>query len=296
MHPSKHTTIPHMVAEHGASHFVDVLVPLVMEEIVEEINAVPWEQISERIRKRIADVHVSQIVEQVTEVPKTSNRDRTLQCTAEQIFDVPGPEMVKQLVEVPETVSQERIQQRTVEQIVDVPVPQVVEELMEVSHVFPQDRVHQRFVEQIIEAPAISLAEQIVEVPVIQMQGETQQGANTHVQHVVDTVEVEKPKITELTVQRKKPIIQEKMNQVSDKPIVGMQRVHSAVLAKVDDMPVVVQRQVSTVQKCRQWRFHCCSSPTRSVTFMSCGRDKSPLWSRLFRRPQTSHSRSVLTR
>ena len=70
---------------------------------------------------------------------------------------------------------------------------------------FPQDRVHQRFVEQIIEAPAISLAEQIVEVPVIQMQGKTQQGANTHVQHVVDTVEVEKPKITELTVQRKKP-------------------------------------------------------------------------------------------
>ena len=84
-----------MVAEHGASHFVNVLVPLIMEEIVKAVKAVPLERISERICERIADVHVSQIVEQVTEVPKTSNRDRTLQCTAEQIFDVPGPEMVK---------------------------------------------------------------------------------------------------------------------------------------------------------------------------------------------------------
>ena len=130
------------------------------------------------------------------------------------------------------------------EQIVDVPVPQVVEELMEVSHVFLQDRVHQRLVEQIIEAPAISLAEQIVEVPVIQMQGETQQGANTHVQHVVDTVEVEKPKITELTVQRKRPIIQEKINQVTKH--IKIPQVQ--FFTKVDDMPVVVQRQVSTAQ------------------------------------------------
>ena len=123
-----------MVAEPGASQIVDVLVPLIMEEIVKIVKTVLQEQISERIcetdRRRL---HVSQIVEQVTEVPKTSNCDRTLQCTAEQIFDVPGPEMVKQLVEVPKTVSQDRIQQRTVEQIVDAPVPQVVEELAESS-------------------------------------------------------------------------------------------------------------------------------------------------------------------
>ena len=232
-----------------ARRIADVLVPPIMEEIVKVVKTVLQEQISERIRKQIDDVYMTQVVEQVTEVPKTSNRDRTLQCTAEQIFDVPVPEMVKQLLEVPETVSQDRIKQRTVEQIVDVPVPQVVEELMEVSHVFPQDRVHQRFVEQIIEAPAISLAEQIVEVPVIQMQGETQQGANTHVQHVVDTVEVEKPKITELTVQRKKPIIQEKINQVTKH--IKIPQVQ--FLTKVDDMFVDVQRQISpmvqTVQK-----------------------------------------------
>ena len=74
---------------------------------------------------------------------------------------------------------------------------------MEVFKVFPQDRIQQRLVEQTIETPALSLADQIVEVPVIQTQGKTQQVVNTHVQDVVDTVEVEKH------------IIQEKINQVT---------------------------------------------------------------------------------
>ena len=37
----------------------------------------------------------------------------------------------------------------------------------------------------------------------------------THVQHVVNTVEVEEPKLIKETVQRKKPIVQEKINQVT---------------------------------------------------------------------------------
>ena len=300
-----------MVAERGrprlAEHIADVLVPLITEEIVEVLKTVFQEQISERICK--------QIVDQVTEVPKTSNRDRTLQCTAEQIFDVPGPEMATQLVEVLENISQDRIQQRTVEQIVDFPVPQAVQELaevskifsqdriqqrtaeqtipaisldekiievpMEVSHVFPQERVHQRFVEQIIEAPAISLDEQIIETPVIQTHERTQHLVNTHVQHVVNTVEVEEPKLIKETGQRKKPIVQEKINQVTkhiDVPqvqfldkagdmLVGMQRhvpmtqtVRKTVEVpplqftdKVSDIPVVAQRQipivVQTIQK-----------------------------------------------
>ena len=77
-------------------------------------------------------------------------------------------------MEVPKTVSQDRIQQRTVE-IVDAPVPQVVEETGG-------------------ELKGHSLAEMIVEVLVIQTQGRTQQGVNTHVQHVVNVVEVERPK------------------------------------------------------------------------------------------------------
>ena len=159
------------------------------------------EQISERICEQIADVHVPQVVEQIIEVPKM----------AEQILDVLVPDMVEQLVKLPNTVSQDRIRQRTVEQIVDTSDPQVVEKLVVVFRVFSQDRIQQRTVEQTI--PATSLAEMIVEVPVIQTQGRTQQGVNTHVQHVVNTVEVERPKIIKQTGQ--KTIIQEKINQVT---------------------------------------------------------------------------------
>ena len=139
------------------------------------------------------DAHVSQVVKQVTEVPKTPSPDRTVQCTVEQILDVLVPEMVKQLVEVPKTVSQDTIQQRNVEQIVDVPVPQVVEELEEVFKVSPQDRIEHHSFQQTIETRASSLTEKIVEMPVTQTQEKTRQVANTHVQHDVDTVEVEIP-------------------------------------------------------------------------------------------------------
>ena len=132
--------------------------------------------------------------------------------------------------------------QQIAEQIVDLPVPHV-EELMEVSKDFAQDRVQRRFAEQTIENPAILLAVKIVEAPVIrtheETHEETQQLVNTHVQHVVNTVEVEEPKLIKETVQRKKPIVQEKINQVTkhiDVPQVQF-------LDKADDMPVVVQRQ-----------------------------------------------------
>ena len=248
-----------MVAEPGGprergrsritEHIVDVLVPLIMEEIAKVVKTVLQEQISERICK--------QIVEQAAELPKTSSRDRTLQRAAEQILDVPLPEMVTQLVEVPETVSPDRIQQRTVEQIVDAPVPQVVEELAEISKVFSLDRVQQRSVEQDIETTAVSLVEKIVEMPVTQ---KTQQVANTHVQHVVNAVEAEMPRIIKETVQRKRPVVNEKINQMTKHHEVPQVQVVAETaeipqvqfLNKVDEMPVGVQRQISmipTVQK-----------------------------------------------
>ena len=119
----------------------------------------------------------------------------------EQTLDVTMPEMVKQLVEVPKIISQDRIQQRTVKQIVGIPVPQVVEEVVEVCKVSSQDRVQQRFGRQIIETPSISLAEKIVEMPVTQTREETQQVANTHVQHIINTVRVEILKIIKKTVE-----------------------------------------------------------------------------------------------
>ena len=72
----------------------------------------------------------------------------------------------------------------------------------------------------------------IVEVPVIQTQGRTQQGVNTHVQHVVNTVEVEKH------------IIQEKINQETKRiNIPPLQFMDNAV-----DTLVVAKRQVEDSQ------------------------------------------------
>ena len=59
-----------MVAEPGASQIVDVLVPLIMEEIVKAVNAVPRERIAQRICEQIVDVGGSQVAEQDTEVPR----------------------------------------------------------------------------------------------------------------------------------------------------------------------------------------------------------------------------------
>ena len=153
--------------------------------------------------------------------------------------------MAKQSVEVPETVSQDKIQQRTVEQIVDVPVQQFVEEQAVAFKVFSQNRGQQGFRGQTAETPDISLAEKTVEMPDTRTQ-DKKQLVNTHVQDVVDTVEVEKPKITKLTVQRKKPIIQEKMNQVT-KPIEFPQVRHVLMAQTVQKMVEVPPLQFTVV-------------------------------------------------
>ena len=211
--------------------------------VAERDMLLPQERIPERTCEQVVDVHVRQVVEQGLEVPEISSQDREVHGTVEQILDVPVPEKVEQLVEVPETVSRDGVQQRTVEQIVDAPVMQAVEELAEVSKVFSQDRIHQRIVEQTI--PGIPLAEKTVELPVIQTEEKTRQGVNTHAQYVVDTVEVERPKIIDETVQ--KPIIQEKINPMTKHVEVPL----SQFTSKAMDITVVAQRQISTetVQK-----------------------------------------------
>ena len=100
-----------------------------------------------------------------------------------------------------------------------------MEELAEVFRVFSLDRVQQRSVEQDIETPAISLVEKIVEIPVTR---KTQQGVNTHVQHVVNAVELEKH------------VVQEKINQKTKR--IEIQPLQ--FMDKTIDIPVVAQRQV----------------------------------------------------
>ena len=173
----------------------------------------------------IADVHVPQVVKRTIEVPKM----------AEQILDVPVPEMVEQ--KLPESVSDDRIQQRTAEHIAVIPVPQDVKELVEVSEVFPQDRSQQCFLEQINETPDVSLAEKVFERPVTQ----TQQVVNTSVQHVFNTVEVEKH--NQVTRHVEIPLLQIVKKTVEVPEVPPLQ-----FTDKVIDKPVVAQRQISTVQ------------------------------------------------
>ena len=138
----------------------------------------------------------------------------------------------------PKIVPQDRILQGTVEQILDVLVLEKAERLAG----SPADRISRRkpaancgtyrrwrnwqsssrlslrtgfncvSEDRSLKTPAIPLAEKIVEVPVIQTEEKTRQGVNMCVQHVVNAVEEEKSEIIELTVQRMKPIIQEKIN------------------------------------------------------------------------------------
>ena len=65
---------------------------------------------------------------------------------------------------------------------------------------------------------------------------------NTHVQHVVNLVEVEKPKIIKQTGQ--KIIIQDKINQVTEHVEVPLSQFND----KVVDIPVVARREVSQLQ------------------------------------------------
>merc|ERR1712136_345504 len=77
----------------------------------------------------------------------------------------------------------------------------------------------------------------------------TQQSVNTYVQHAINTVEAEKPKIIDETVQ--KPIIQEKINQVTKhvqipqvQVVVEIAEIQQAQLInRVDEIPVETQRQ-----------------------------------------------------
>ena len=317
-----------MVAEQccSATSLVDVLIPLIMEEIVEIIKVVLQERISERIREQTVDVHVPRVVEQVSGVPKTSSRDRTLQCAAEQNPNVPVPKMVTQLLEVPKIIPQDRILQQTVEQVAsdhEASVKVFAEELKalaEATQVFQSEtsgadgQMYSSFqedssavlrtstdlngfelvilVRRLAEQehgisatmkfgagadgdPSVKVRNLVTDL--IRLQAEdssekredleadvakhsskleaavtrstdgdisTQQVANTQVQHVVNTVEQEMPKIIKETVQRKRPIIQEKIDRVTKHIKIPQVQFRT----KVEDMPVAAQRQAPTVQ------------------------------------------------
>ena len=142
---------------------------------------------------------IAQIVQTTIEIPQ-------LHCIS-NVIDIP----VVEVVQVP--------QAHVAEKTVEIPQLDVVEKIVETPEIQTghgtQDRVQQSSMVQTIENLAISLAEKIVEMPVARTQEKTQHVVNTHVQHVVNAVEAEMPKIIKETVQTKKPIINDKIKQVT---------------------------------------------------------------------------------
>ena len=63
---------------------------------------------------------------------------------------------------------------------------------------------------------------------------------NKHVQQVVNSMEVKQSKIIKNTVQRKNPIIQQKINQVSKQ---GRTRSRASTFDKLAVVPTVIQSQ-----------------------------------------------------
>ena len=247
----------------------------------EDASTSPVDQIAQKTieiprLRRIGNVIDIPVV-QVEHVPESRVAEKTVEITQ---LDV-----VEKIVETPEIKTghgiQDKIQQRTVAQIVDVPVQQFAEEQAQVSKVFSQNRVQQGFRGQTAETPDISLAEKTVEMPDTRTQDKTQHVVNTHGQHVVNTVEAEKPfinetinqvtmhveipqlQIVEKTVEAAKHIQQERVKELRSKFEVGhtsevprpIRSVQKTVevprvqyIDKVADIPVDMQRQVSTTQ------------------------------------------------
>ena len=84
-------------------------------------------------------------------------------------------------------------------------------------------------------------------MPVSETQEKTQQVVNTHVQHVVNTVKVDKPKIIKQTLQ--KPVIQEKINKATKRVEVPQ------FLNEVVYTPVIMQRQAPLIQTVQTGQF-----------------------------------------
>ena len=219
------------------------------------------------VTQQTLDVPMSEMVKQLVEVPKTPEiQDRIQQRTVEQIVDVQVQQVEEdleadttkhpsvletavsrstlQIVDDPVVQVVQIPQVHVVEKTVEIPQLDVIEKIIETSKTFSQNRVQQRFGKQTIEPSAISLAERVVEAPDTRTQDETQHVVNTHVQHVINTVEVERPKLIKETQQRRKPIVNEKINQVTKHIKIPQVQFPN----KVDEMPVCVQRQIPMVQ------------------------------------------------
>ena len=101
---------PQRIQRRSVEEIAGVLVPRILEQIVEAITMVPQDPVSERN------------VERIHPIPQ----ERVSYCAFEQTVDAAVPQIREPAAK---DISQERLQQYAVERLVDVPVPQIFEKL-----------------------------------------------------------------------------------------------------------------------------------------------------------------------
>ena len=168
----------------------------------------------------------------VIDIPAVTQQTLIAQ-TVQKTMEISQLQCIDKVSDGPVVLVEHVPQSHVAEKTVEIPQLDVVKKTIESPEIQTghgtQDRIQQSSMEQVIEIPAASLAEKIVEMHITQ---NTQQVANTHVQHVVNAVEVEKH------------VVQEKINQETKRiEIPPLQFMEKAI-----DIPVVAQRQVPRIQ------------------------------------------------
>ena len=195
---------------------VDVPVPRIIEDDVDQIAGIPVPQITgnslpfvpqERVQNRVAEqivgIPVPQLMEAVVEV---TPQERVQNRMPVQIVDVPVPQITENSLPF---VPQERVQNCTLEQIVGVPAPQLNEAPVDVVLSTPQERVQNCMPVQIVDVPVPQLIEASLPfVPQERVLDRTQQIVGVPVLPIMEAaVEVVREKTLEPVQNRTQPIV-----------------------------------------------------------------------------------------
>ena len=226
--------------------------------------------ISQTVQKTVKVPQV-QFLDRVVDVPVVAQRQMPQERIVEETR-ILVPHMMEKTIEVMKPIPQERVQNNTVKQIVDVPVPQILEETVEVIQLLPQDRMSDRAVEQFIDVPVPRIQEKTGHVEAEKYRDENKVdktkikakgGLENHCTAMRNKFIVKEMR-SKFEVGHKEEVrarnrsdkdAQEKANLTNQRQVTAIRSVHKTVevpkvqyIDKVADIPVDVQRQVSTIQ------------------------------------------------
>ena len=195
----------------------DISVPQIARHVVEEVQTIPEESISERIAGRdivwpVPRIEVSFNIN-TRETTQVVSHERVPDHTVEQTSDIPSTQ-----------AQQGRITDHIAEQTVNVPSTQAQEQAVAVTGVITQEHVSGRIMRQMADVPVSQVVEQIIEAP-------RMSGQDRSLQRTVDV-----PVVTQDQVL---------ISQILQK-IVGIPQVQYA--DRIVDVPVTAQRRVPTIQ------------------------------------------------